>query len=75
MKIKIYITGFFYFVTLNAQSNMDNIIIEGEKYNLGGFFNIADDGIDKNCNPVLIPAERNKDKIGNLKRESIRKYV
>ncbi len=36
---------------------------------------LADDGIDKNCNPVLIPAERNKDKIGNLKRESIRKYV
>ena len=46
MKIKVYITGFFYLVTLNAQSNMDNIIIEGEKYNLGGFFNIADDGID-----------------------------
>ena len=46
MKIKVYITGFFYFVTLNAQTNMDNIIIEGEKYNLGGFFNIADDGID-----------------------------
>ena len=46
MKIKVYITGFFYLVTLNAQSNMDNIIIEGEKYNLGGFFNIADDGLD-----------------------------
>ena len=46
MKIRAYITGFFYLVTLNAQSNMDNIIIEGEKYNLGGFFNIADDGID-----------------------------
>ena len=46
MKIKVYITGFFYLVTLNAQSNVDNIIIEGEKYNLGGFFNIADDGID-----------------------------
>ena len=46
MKIKVYITGFFYLVTLNAQSNMDNIIIEGEKYNLGGFFNVADDGID-----------------------------
>ena len=46
MKIKVYIIGFFYFVTLNAQTNMDNIIIEGEKYNLGGFFNIADDGID-----------------------------
>ena len=46
MKIKVYITGIFYLVTLNAQSNMDNIIIEGEKYNLGGFFNIADDGID-----------------------------
>ena len=46
MKIRVYITGFFYLVTLNAQSNMDNIIIEGEKYNLGGFFNIADDGID-----------------------------
>ena len=46
MRIRVYITGFFYLVTLNAQSNMDNIIIEGEKYNLGGFFNIADDGID-----------------------------
>jgi len=46
VKIRVYITGFFYLVTLNAQSNMDNIIIEGEKYNLGGFFNIADDGID-----------------------------
>ena len=46
MKIKFYITGFFYLVTLNAQSNVDNIIIEGEKYNLGGFFNIAGDGID-----------------------------
>jgi len=46
VKIKVYITGFFYLVTLNAQSNVDNIIIEGEKYNLGGFFNIADDGID-----------------------------
>ena len=46
MKIRVYITGFFYLFTLNAQSNMDNIIIEGEKYNSGGFFNIADDGID-----------------------------
>ena len=46
MKIKVYITGFFYLVTLNAQSNMNNIITEGEKYNLGGFFNIADDGLD-----------------------------
>ena len=46
MNIRVYITGFFYLVALNAQSNMDNIIIEGEKYNLGGFFNIADDGID-----------------------------
>ena len=46
MKIRVYITGFFYLVTLNAQSNMENIIIEGEKYNLGGFFNIADDGLD-----------------------------
>ena len=46
MKIKVYITGIFYLVILNAQSNMDNIIIEGEKYNLGGFFNVADDGID-----------------------------
>ena len=25
---------------------MNNIITEGEKYNLGGFFNIADDGLD-----------------------------
>ena len=46
MKIKIYITGFFHFITLNAQSNVENIIVQGQKYNVGGFFNLADDGID-----------------------------
>ena len=46
MKIKIFIIGFFYFIVLNAQSNVENIIVQGQKYNIGGFFNIADDGID-----------------------------